>query len=172
MIDYRILGPLEVSADGRVIEVGGPKLRALLAILLLRANEAVPRDVLIWDLWGEQPPAGAQGSLDVYVWRLRGALGAAANGPVVVTRPGAYCLLVDEGQLDVRRFERLVEQGRSALAANAPGRRPRAFARRCSCGAAMRSATWPVSRSRRWRPGGLRSSGSAPSRTGSRQTWR
>ena len=121
MIDYRILGPLEVSADGRVIEVGGPKLRALLAILLLRANEAVPRDVLIWDLWGEQPPAGAQGSLDVYVWRLRGALGAAANGPVVVTRPGAYCLLVDEGQLDVRRFERLVEQGRSALAANAPG---------------------------------------------------
>ena len=121
MIDYRILGPLEVSADGCVIEVGGPKLRALLAILLLRANEPVPRDVLVCGLWGEQPPAGAQGSLDVYVWRLRKALGAAASGPVVVTRPVAYCLLAEEGQLDVRRFERLVEQGRSALAANAPG---------------------------------------------------
>src|SRR5271154_4309165 len=59
MIDYRILGPLEVSADGRVIEIGGPKLRALLVILLLRANEAVPRDVLVHELWGEQPPDGA-----------------------------------------------------------------------------------------------------------------
>jgi YVTN family beta-propeller protein len=121
MIDYRILGPLEVSADGRVIEVGGPKLRALLAILLLRANEPVPRDVLVHELWGGQPPVGAQGSLDVYVSRLRRALGAAASGPVVVTRPGAYCLQLADGQLDVRRFERLVARGRSALAANAPG---------------------------------------------------
>jgi DNA-binding SARP family transcriptional activator len=117
MIEYRILGPLEVSTDGRVIEVGGPKLRALLVILLLRANQSVPRDVLVHDLWGEQPPAGAQGSLDVYVSRLRKALGAGTDGPVLVTRPGAYCLLLADGQLDVRRFE----QGRSALAANAPG---------------------------------------------------
>jgi DNA-binding SARP family transcriptional activator len=122
MIEYRILGPLEVSTDGRMIEVGGPKLRALLVILLLRANQSVPRDVLVHDLWGEQPPAGAQGSLDVYVSRLRKALGAGTDGPVLVTRPGAYCLLLaDDGQLDVRRFEQLVEQGRSALAANAPG---------------------------------------------------
>src|SRR5580700_4986235 len=92
MIDYRILGPLEVSADGRVIEIGGPKLRALLVILLLRANEAVPRDVLVHELWGEQPPDGAQHTLDVYVSRLRKALDAAASGPVVVTRAGAYCL--------------------------------------------------------------------------------
>jgi YVTN family beta-propeller protein len=121
MIDYRILGPLEVSADGRMIQIGGPKLRALLVILLLRANQFVPRDVLVHDLWGEHPPAGAQGSLEVYVSRLRKALGAAANGPVVVTRPGGYCLQVEEGHLDVRRFEQLVEQGRTALAGNAPG---------------------------------------------------
>jgi YVTN family beta-propeller protein len=121
MIDYRILGPLEVSADGRVIEIGGPKLRALLAILLLRANESVPRDVLVHGLWGQQPPAGARGSLDANVSRLRKALGAAANGPVVVTRPGAYCLVLeDDDQLDARRFERLVGQGRAALAASAP----------------------------------------------------
>ena len=120
MIGYRILGPLEVSADGRVIEIGGPKQRTLLAIMLLRANEPVRRDVLVHHLWGGQPPADAQGSLDVYVSRLRRALGAAASGAVVVTQPGAYCLRIADEQLDARRFERLVEEGRSALAANAP----------------------------------------------------
>ena len=121
MLDYRILGPLEVSADGRVIEVGGAKPRALLVVLLLRANESVPRDVLVHELWGEQPPASAQHSLEVYVSRLRKSLNGAADGPVLVTRPGAYRLQVAEGQLDARRFEQLVEQGRAALAGNAPG---------------------------------------------------
>jgi YVTN family beta-propeller protein len=121
MIDYRILGPLEVSADGRVIEVGGPRLRALLVVLLLRANEPVPRDVLVHELWGEQPPAGVQHSLDVYVSRLRKSLDAAANGHVVVTRPGAYSLRLAEEQLDARRFERLVAEGRAALGGNEPG---------------------------------------------------
>src|SRR5580704_13802732 len=102
-------------------ELGGLKQRALLAILLLRANESVPRDVLVHDLWGEQPPPGAQGSLDVYISRLRKALNQAAIGPVVVTRPGAYRLQVADRQLDARRFERLVADGRSALAANTPG---------------------------------------------------
>jgi YVTN family beta-propeller protein len=121
MIDYRILGPLEVSADGRVIDIGGPKLRALLAILLLRANEPVPRHVLMHELWREQPPPGAQGSLDVYVSRLRKAIGAVAAEPVLATRPGAYCLRIADEQLDAHRFERLVATGRSALAAHAPG---------------------------------------------------
>ena len=120
MIDYRILGPLEVSADGRAIEIGGPKLRALLVILLLRANEAVPRDVLAHELWGEQPPDGAQHTLDVYISRLRKALDAAANGPVVMTRAGAYSLQLADGRLDVNLFERLIEEGKGALAGNAP----------------------------------------------------
>jgi ABC-type transport system substrate-binding protein/DNA-binding SARP family transcriptional activator len=120
MIDYRILGPLEVSAGGRLIEIGGPKLRALLVLLLLRANESVPRDVLVHELWGDLPPAGAQHSLDVYVSRLRKSLDEAADGPVVVTRQGAYSLRLAEGQLDARRFEDLVGQGRAALAANTP----------------------------------------------------
>jgi YVTN family beta-propeller protein len=120
VLDYRILGPLEVSADGRMVEIGGAKPRALLVILLLRANESVPRDVLVHELWGEQPPASAQHSLEVYVSRLRKSLNGAAHGSVLVTRPSAYCLQVDEGQLDARRFEQLVEQGRAALAANEP----------------------------------------------------
>ena len=117
MIEYRILGPVEVSADGRVVEIGGPRLRRLLAILLLRANEPVPRGILVQDLWGDQPPVGAQGSLEVYISRLRKALGS----PVLLTRPGAYCLRVSDGQLDAEQFERLVGQGRSELAAAAPG---------------------------------------------------
>jgi YVTN family beta-propeller protein len=120
VLDYRILGPLEVSADGRVVEIAGARLRALLVILLLRANESVPREVLVHELWGGQPPAGAQHSLDVYVSRLRKSLNGSGNGSVLVTRPGAYRLQVDEGQLDARRFEQLVEQGRAALAANKP----------------------------------------------------
>src|SRR5215472_8388328 len=121
MLDYRILGPLEVTADERVIEIRGPKQRALLAILLLRANEPVSRDVLVHQLWGERPPAGAQGSLGVYVSRLRKVLTAAAGEPVLVTRPGAYRLQVTDEQFDVRRFERLVADGRNALAAGQPG---------------------------------------------------
>ena len=101
-------------------EIGGPKLRALMVMLLLRANESVPRDVLVHELWGEQPPAGAQHTLDVYVSRLRKALDAAANGPVVVTRPGGYSLRLADGTLDVSLFERLVEEGRRALAGNVP----------------------------------------------------
>jgi YVTN family beta-propeller protein len=120
MIDYRILGPLEVSADGRVIEIGGPRLRALLFILLLRANESIPRDVLVHELWGEQAPPGAPHSLEVYVSRLRKSLDAAGDGSVVVTRPGGYSMRLADGQLDALRFERLVEQGRAALARNAP----------------------------------------------------
>ena len=116
MIEYRILGPVEASADGRVIEVGGPRQRRLLAVLLLRANEQVPRGTLVHDLWGDQPPAGAQGSLEVYISRLRKALG----GPALLTRPGAYCLLVGDSGLDAGQFERLAGQGRDELAAGRP----------------------------------------------------
>src|ERR1700743_3153072 len=106
MTDYRILGPVEVSADGRVIEIGGPRLRMLLGILLLHENEPVPRAPLVHDLWGDQPPAGAQGSLEVYISRLRKALGS----PALLTRPGAYCLRVGHGKFDAERFERLLRQ--------------------------------------------------------------
>jgi YVTN family beta-propeller protein len=117
MIEYWILGPVEVSAGGHVIEIGGPRLHRLLAILLLHANEPVPRGTLVLDLWGDQPPAGAQGSLEVYISRLRKALGSSA----LLTRPGAYCLQVGDDQLDSERFERLAGQGRSELAQNKPG---------------------------------------------------
>ena len=122
MIDYRLLGPIEAGVSGHALDIGGLKQRALLAILLLRANEPVPRDVLVDQLWGEHPPAGAQHTLEVYISRLRKALEPAAGCEAVVTSPGGYLLRAAEEQFDVRRFERLAGEGRRALAENAPGR--------------------------------------------------
>ena len=121
VIDYRLLGPAEVGVNGHALDLGGQKLRALLVILLLSANEPVSRDVLVDRLWGEHPPAGAQHTLEVYISRLRKTLEPAAGGQVVLTRPGAYVLRATREHIDVRRFERLAGDGRRALAANAPG---------------------------------------------------
>jgi DNA-binding SARP family transcriptional activator len=122
VIDYRLLGPIEAGVDGGVLDIGGPKQQALLAVLLLSANEPVSRDVLVDRLWGERPPAGAQHTLEVYISRLRKTLEPVAGGPVVLTRPGAYVLQAPGERIDVRRFERLAGEGRRALAAGAPGR--------------------------------------------------
>jgi peptide/nickel transport system substrate-binding protein len=121
-IDYRLLGAIEAGMNGYVLDIGGQKQRALLAILLLSANEPVSRDVLVDRLWGQHPPAGAQHTLEVYVSRLRKTLESAAGCQVVLTRPGAYLLRATGERIDVRRFERLACEGRRALAANAPGR--------------------------------------------------
>ncbi len=72
-MDYRILGPLEVCDGDRTVGLGGDKQRALLAVLLLHANEVVSADRLIDDLWGERPPASALRTLQAYVSRLRKA---------------------------------------------------------------------------------------------------
>jgi len=122
VIDYRLLGPIEASLDGHALDIGGPKQRALLAIMLLSANEPVSRDVLVDRLWGDRPPVGAQHTLEVYVSRLRKTLEPAAEGPVVLARPGAYVLRAPEERIDIRRFERLAARGRRALAEDAPDR--------------------------------------------------
>ena len=122
LVDYRLLGPFEVARNGHLVDVGGPRQRALLAILLLRANQPVHRDVLVDELWGEQPPPGAGHAVAVYISRLRKTLESAAGSPCVLTRPGAYILQVADEQVDVARFERLAEDGRRSLAAGAPER--------------------------------------------------
>jgi YVTN family beta-propeller protein len=120
-IDYRLLGAIEAGVNGHVLDIGGQKQRALLAILLLSANKPVSRDVLVDRLWGQHPPTGAQHTLEVYVSRLRKTLEPAAGCQVVLTRPGAYLLRATGEHIDARRFERLACEGRRALAANAPG---------------------------------------------------
>jgi YVTN family beta-propeller protein len=111
MIDFRILGPLEVQDNGRLAPLGGTKQRALLAILLLRRGEVLSVDRLVDELWGERPPGTATKTVQVYVSRLRKELG---HG-VVLTRGHGYVLDLVPDQLDAERFERLTAEGRDAL---------------------------------------------------------
>src|SRR5215468_1643826 len=115
-VEFLVLGPLEARVDDRALPLGGPKQRALLALLVLSRNEVVSRDRLIDSLWGERAPESAQRSLDTYVSRLRSLLG----GDRIDRRPPGYCLRVEPGELDLDRFESLLEEGRSAAGAGDP----------------------------------------------------
>jgi DNA-binding SARP family transcriptional activator len=113
-VEFRILGPLEVDGAAGPIELSGGKQRALLAILLLHANEVVDSARLIEALWSEGAPTDAAKALQIHVSRLRRAL---APGDVVQTRPGGYLVAADADSLDLPRFEQLGARGRSLLAA-------------------------------------------------------
>jgi DNA-binding SARP family transcriptional activator len=111
-VEFRLLGPFEVVEDGRSVPLGGSKQRALLAILAIHANELVPADRLIEQLWPGDPPESAANTLQGYVSRLRKALGSnGSNGarPIIVFRAPGYVLTVLPEQIDARRFERLVD---------------------------------------------------------------
>jgi DNA-binding SARP family transcriptional activator len=105
-MEFRILGPLEVGEGDAVVPLAGSRQRALLAILLLNANEVVSADHLIDELWGEESPGSGRTALQVRVSQLRKALGAA--GALIETRPPGYVLRLKADQLDLYRFERLV----------------------------------------------------------------
>jgi len=117
-MDFRILGPLEVLADDRPVALGGVKPRTLLAVLLLHANEPVSAERLAHALWGEDAPGGAVRTIQVYVSRLRKALGG--NGEVLETTPAGYRLRVAPGELDLARFEQQFAEARDALDAGDP----------------------------------------------------
>src|SRR5438477_12413869 len=111
-VQCRLLGPLAVSVDGEPIELSGQKPRALLAALLLEANQVVSRDRLIDALWGEEPPDTARNTIQVYVSQLRKLLPES----VLETAPPGYRLAVDSDAIDLFEFVRLSEEGRTALA--------------------------------------------------------
>jgi DNA-binding SARP family transcriptional activator len=124
-IDFRILGPLEVLDEDRPVALGGSKQRALLALLLLHANETLSTDRLIDELWAERPPAAAAKTVQMQISRLRKALAGEAgscSAGEVVTRERGYELVLDPERLDSHRFERLVAEGRSELAGGHPER--------------------------------------------------
>ena len=113
MLEFRILGPVEVTDDGAPLQLGGQKQRALLALLLLNPNRVVSTDRIMDALWGEQVPRTAATSLQNFVSQLRKLLGS----DVLVTKPPGYQLRVAADQLDLEKFVHLVEESRGEPAA-------------------------------------------------------
>ena len=117
-MDYAILGPLAARVDGRELPLGGPRQRALLALLLVRANELVRTVRIVEELWpAGAAPATAVKTVQVYVSQLRKALGEEA----IETHGAGYLLPLTADELDAARFERLVGRSRAALAHDPAG---------------------------------------------------
>jgi DNA-binding SARP family transcriptional activator len=123
-MEFRVLGPLEVRADGRTVPLGGPKPRALLGALLLHVDEVISTERLVDELWGERPPAGARKLVPGYVHALRKQVGRS----VLVTSAPGYVARLDSHALDLHEFERLLEEARSADLAGGVELRRRALA--------------------------------------------
>ena len=111
----RILGPFQLEDGGRQVTIGGVRQRALLARLSLQANEVVPSEQLLVDLWGEDSPQGKANALQAVISRLRRVLPPGR----LITKAAGYVLRIFPDELDVRLFERLLAEGRDALAAGA-----------------------------------------------------
>ena len=116
-MEFRILGPLEVTARGRPLGVGGARTRAVLAMLLVHANQVVSADRLVEELWAGHPADKAAASLQVRLSELRRALRPAGEAGRLATRPPGYLLQVNPGESDVARFEQLAAEAEVALAA-------------------------------------------------------
>src|SRR5262245_42183511 len=114
---FRVLGPLEAIDGDHVLDIGAPKQRAVLAMLLIDANRVVPVDRLIDRLWGDDPPARAMGSLQAYVSNLRRVLepGRAPreSGGRIATRPPGYVLAVAADESDAASFETTASAARA-----------------------------------------------------------
>jgi DNA-binding SARP family transcriptional activator len=108
-IEFRVLGPLEMRADGDSVPLGGAKQRTLLALLLAATGDPVPVERIVDELWTDPPAATAQ-SVQMHVSRLRHSLGA----QTIVTVPSGYALRLEAAELDLRRFETLADAGHEA----------------------------------------------------------
>jgi DNA-binding SARP family transcriptional activator len=112
VLEFRILGPLEVVDEGRPVALGGQKQRALLALLILDAGRVVSVDRIVDALWGEWPPRTAPTSLQNFISHVRKIVGT----DVLITRPPGYLLRIRPEQLDLEQFMRLVDEARGSLA--------------------------------------------------------
>jgi DNA-binding SARP family transcriptional activator len=116
MLDFSILGPLEAVDEAGSLKLSSGKQKALLALLLLNADRVVPMRRIVDDLWGEEVPDSAQKMVQIFVSRLRKQL---PDGMLRTRAPG-YLVVLGGHSLDLRRFERLGEEGRAALAQGRP----------------------------------------------------
>jgi predicted ATPase/DNA-binding SARP family transcriptional activator len=118
IVEFRILGSVEVSDGGQVKDLGGLRERTLLARLLLSAGQVVSADRLAEDLWAGEPPPHYMATLRVYISRLRRALGSGSEA--VVTHPPGYRIVLHDGELDAQRFDGLVAAARDDMSAGHP----------------------------------------------------
>jgi DNA-binding SARP family transcriptional activator/ABC-type branched-subunit amino acid transport system substrate-binding protein len=111
-VEFRVLGPLEVTEEGAVLALGGPRQRVVLAYLILEANRVVSTNQLIDRIWGDEPPEAARAALFAYVSRLRKLLGAGR----IQARPPGYILVAEQDEIDALRFSALVSEARQRVA--------------------------------------------------------
>ncbi|MFF4159691.1 BTAD domain-containing putative transcriptional regulator [Streptomyces sp. NPDC001678] len=123
MMELGVLGPLCVRANGRVDAPSAPKLRNVLAMLMVHTGQVVPATSLVRDLWDDDPPVSGPATLQTYILNLRKMFASVTGMPtaevareVLVTRAGGYLLAAGAGTLDVHRYQRLARSGREALA--------------------------------------------------------
>jgi DNA-binding SARP family transcriptional activator len=128
-MEFRILGPMEVTAETGDVTPTAPKVRQVLALLLLRCNGLVQTGEFIDELWGECPPRSALSTLQTYIYKLRKVLldetpggGPPGSEEMLRTKPSGYILKVLRDNVDVGRFERRAEEGAQALEENEPER--------------------------------------------------
>jgi DNA-binding SARP family transcriptional activator len=130
-VELRVLGPVEATVGGRLVDLGSPKQRALFALLVSRVDRPVAVDTLIEELWSGEPPAAAMASLLAYVSNLRRALEPhrPPRGPAVVlrTRAPGYVLDSRGAEVDVRQFDGHAVAGHEALARGDPALAAREF---------------------------------------------
>lgn len=119
-MEFRVLGPLEVTKDGQALVVASARQRALLALLVINANRVLSADRIIDELWGEEPPDSGAKAVVFHISKLRDALepdrGKGEPGSVLVTEPAGYMLVTDPESIDAVRFERLAAEGHALLA--------------------------------------------------------
>ena len=121
LLEFRVLGPVEVVRDGQTVPISGAMRRAALAVLLVQFGQPTPANRLIEALWDDAPPRTAEGTLHTHLSHLRRLLDpereARTRGLVLVTNPSGYMIDPETGTLDAREFEKAVEMGRSRLGA-------------------------------------------------------
>ena len=122
MVDVQLLGPVELSAEGRAVEVGPPQRRTVMAALAVDVGRPVAVDAVIERVWGPHAPDGARGAVHAHVARIRRmceqAAEAAQEPLLLVRRSGGYLLEARPDQVDVYRFRQLVDQARAAAPAD------------------------------------------------------